>query len=276
MTYQTLMTGLRLGRPNAPVLAVAADLAELFGAVVVGVAACEPMRLLYGEGSVTTELIDRRYQEAEEELKAAEAECRDALAGRARAVEWRGTTCAGVLSRYLADQARCADLVVAGLDQGGSIFDITRRLNVSDLVMQAGRPVLLAPSRAQGLRLDHVLVGWKDGREARRAVSDALPLLAKARRVTVVEIAPKDDLAQARSRVADVAAWLARHAIAAGQQALRSGGDDAGQMNAVADETHADVIVAGAYGHSRLREWVLGGVTRDLLSRAGRCVFVSH
>ena len=80
----------------------------------------------------------------------------------------------------------------------------------------------------------------------------------------------------ARLRVGDVAAWLARHGVSALSQTVLAKGDDAVQMAAFADEAAADVIVAGAYGHSRFREWVLGGVTRDLLLQTERCVFVSH
>jgi nucleotide-binding universal stress UspA family protein len=77
-------------------------------------------------------------------------------------------------------------------------------------------------------------------------------------------------------RVGDVAAWLARHGVSALSQTVLAKGDNAEQMAAFAADAAADVLVAGAYGHSRLREWVLGGVTRDLLMQPERCVFVSH
>ena len=71
-------------------------------------------------------------------------------------------------------------------------------------------------------------------------------------------------------------AWLRWHDVVAEPLVLASNGDDVGVLNAIAQELAADLIVAGAYGHSRLREWVLGGVTRDLLLRANRCSLVSH
>ena len=276
MTYKTIMTRLELGRPNAAALSVSGDLAAQFGAKIVGVCACEPMRLAYGEGAMTAELVDQCVQEAENELEGAETECRTALSGRLGEVEWRGTTQAGLLCDYFSIQARCADLIVTGVDRSGGMFDSSRHLDIGDLVMQAGRPVLIVPPQVSSLRLDHILIGWKDTREARRAVLDAVPLMAKATRVTIVEIAPEDALSAARSRVGDVAAWLGRHGVSALSQTVLAKGDNAVQMAAIAEEGAADVIVAGAYGHSRFREWVLGGVTRDLLLRADRCVFVSH
>ncbi len=276
MTCKTLMTHLQLGRPNGAVVAVSADLAALFNAAVLGVAACEPMRSSYGETFITAEFIEQYYQELDRELKAAEMQCREALRGRVSDVEWRATSSAGLLCDYLSSQARSADLIVTGIDRDGSFFDGSRHVDIGDLVMQAGRPVLIAPPRIEHLRLDHVMIGWKDTREARRAILDALPFLAAAKRVSIVEIAPEAVLPAAHARIADVVAWLGRHGISALSRAMGSNGDDARQMRRIAHDEDADLIVAGAYGHSRLREWVLGGVTRDFLLQADRCVFVSH
>ena len=84
------------------------------------------------------------------------------------------------------------------------------------------------------------------------------------------------ELEAAKKRLEDVQAWLQAHGIKAGILAAAATGDDAIRLNAIAREHKADLLVAGAYGHSRLREWVLGGVTHDLLLRAERCVLVSH
>jgi nucleotide-binding universal stress UspA family protein len=100
--------------------------------------------------------------------------------------------------------------------------------------------------------------------------------VAGAKRVTVVEIAPEEDLASARTHLEDVVGWLKRHDILAKPLASVAKRDDARQLDAIARELGADLVVAGAYGHSRMREWVLGGVTRDLLLGADRCSLVSH
>jgi nucleotide-binding universal stress UspA family protein len=275
MTYATLLLHLELGRSNAGLLRIAGDLAERFHASVIGVAACKPMQMLYGDGYVSGALIEQDRDEVARELKQAEGEFRGALATRVEKLVWRSTVTYGLLPEYLASEARCADLIVTGV-ASGDLFDSSRAVSTGDLVMRAGRPVLIVPAAATTLNLDRVLIGWNDTREARRAVADALPLLKMAANVTVAEIAREEDLPTARAHLADVVTWLERHGVEAESTASLSTGDDAAALYAIAQDQGADVIVAGAYGHSRMREWVLGGVTRDLLLSANRCSMVSH
>ena len=276
MTYATLMTHLTLGSSNASLLQITRDLAERFNAGVIGIAACQPIQVIYGDGFIAGDVVELDRQELEQELKAAEAEFRSALHAHVGHLEWRSTATVGSLSEYLAREARSADLVISGADLPSSMFDASRHVNMSDFVMQAGRPVLVVPASTGNVRFARIIVGWKDTREARRAVFDALPFLKQAAQVTVVEIAAEKDLAAAHTYLEDVVSWLKRHGVAAESLALPSSGDDATRLNAIAQEQGADLIVAGAYGHSRLREWVLGGVTRELLRHADRCAFVSH
>ena len=275
MTYGTLMVHLELGRSNAGLLQIAGDLAERFHASVIGIAACQPMQIVYGDGFISGDIYEQDRQQLDKEMEAAEAEFQSALQTRAVTLEWRSTVMFTLLSDYLAREARSADLVITGI-ASGDMFDSSRSVNTGDLVMRAGRPVLVVPAAADKVRLDRVVVGWKDTREARRAVSDALPLLKGASHVAVVEIAVEAELAAARTQIEDVAGWLNRHGITAECLTSPSTGDDATALYAVAQDQGADVIVAGAYGHSRLREWALGGVTRDLLLRANWCSLLSH
>ena len=273
--YATLMVHLELGRSNAGLLQIAADLAARFHASVIGIAACQPLQVIYGEGFVSGDLYEQDRQELDKELKAAEAEFRSALQACAATLEWRSAVTFALLSDYLAREARSADLVITGV-ASGDLFDSSRSVNSGDLVMRAGRPVLVVPATTGKVKLERILVGWKDTRETRRAVSDALPLLKNAAHVAVVEIAAEEELTAARSHLEDVAGWLKRHGIKAECLASPSTGDDATALYAVAQDQGADLIVAGAYGHSRLREWALGGVTRDLLLRANFCSLLSH
>jgi nucleotide-binding universal stress UspA family protein len=94
--------------------------------------------------------------------------------------------------------------------------------------------------------------------------------------VTIAAIAAQEELAEVRTQVAEVVGWLKHHGIDARPFAAAARSSHANDLSAVADELGADLIVAGAYGHSRQREWVLGGVTSDLLLRAERCSLVSH
>lgn len=268
MTYATLMVNLELGRANTGLLKIAGDIAERFhAAAVIGIAACQPLRVIYNDGYVPADLIRQDRVARETEVAAAEKECRDVLSPRVSRLEWRSTITSDIPAEYLAQEARSADLIIISADGTAG---------VGNLIMQVGRPALIVPMRADTFDLRHVIVGWKDTVGTRRAVSDALPLLGAAAKVTVVEIAGKDRLPEARARLADVVGWLARHGIAADALELTSDGDDATGLETAAEALGADLIVAGAYGHSRVREWVLGGVTRDLLLRGHRCSLVSH
>ena len=92
----------------------------------------------------------------------------------------------------------------------------------------------------------------------------------------MVEIAADVEMADARDHLEDVVMWLKRHGVGANSLTVPATGDDAAQLDAIARDKDAGLLVAGAYGHNRLREWVLGGVTRDLLLRPRRCSLVSH
>jgi nucleotide-binding universal stress UspA family protein len=276
MSYATLMVHLQLGHPNAALLKIAGELAERFRASVIGVVVCQPMRILYNDGYVPGDIIEQDRKQIDNEIKAAEAEFRDALATRAATMETRSAVIYTSLSEYLAQEACRADLVITGVDRNASMFDTSRHVDIGDLVMEAGRPCLIVPAAAEALALQHAVVGWKDTSETRRAIRDALPLLQAARRVTVIEVTAEQRLSEGRARLQDIVGWLKRHGVEGRPIAVPSTGDDAGQLNAIMQEQGADLIVAGAYGHSRVREWALGGVTRDLLLRAGRCALVSH
>jgi len=169
-----------------------------------------------------------------------------------------------------------ADFIITGPDIGGNFLDSTRRVGIADLVMQAGRPVLIVPYNREEINLNHVVVGWKGTRESRRAIADALPLMKLAGKVTVMAITPDSELSRIKDHFSDVINWLERHGIRAKAEAVATEGEDSRRVSELAREKGADLIVAGAYGHSRVREWVLGGVTKDVWLDSDRCVLVSH
>ena len=276
MTYKTVMVGLALGQPNDARLEVAAQLAERFGARVIGTAAAEFSPPLYfTEGEPAQRLIDQGWAAVRNRLKELESAFRAAMQNRAVEVEWR---CGEDFpTRFIVQQARACDIIVVGEASRGGLADPFVQVNPSDLVMQVGRPLLVVPETCNWLDLRSVLVAWKDTAEARRAVSDALPLLRKSSEVTIVEIVEDEaDRAAALLRVEDVAAWLSRHGVRASQQVPGQCGDAAAQLEQVASDVGAGVVIAGAYGHSRLSEWILGGVTRRLINPANRCSLLSH
>lgn len=212
----------------------------------------------------------------EMELKQAEQRFRDAFKGKVKRMEWRSNVTPGPLADYIAAEARAADLVVTGPDIGGSMFDHARQVKVADLVFQAGRPVLVVPPACTRLDLKHVLIGWKDTAECRRATLAALPVLALAERVSVAAIAAEDYQECAEEEVEDVVQWLSRHGIEAEGETVAQKGDDATCFALLLQEKGPSLVVAGAYGHSRVREWALGGVTGDYLMHPDRPVLLAH
>jgi nucleotide-binding universal stress UspA family protein len=272
--YATLLVHMIIGRPNGAVLKAAGELANLLGARTVGIAACQPAQFIsrgeYSDGAVVGMLHD----EFDKETKATEAEYRAAFESAQSPLEWRSSDASLQLPDYLAREARCADLIITSAAPANR-FDSSRHVNIGDLIMRAGRPVLVVPHAGMSLPFQWVVVAWKDTREARRAIRDAMPLLKAAKNVTIVEIASDLDEPKALRRVKDVATWLESHGVKAVPLVSPSKGDDASCLDAIFESQAADLVVAGAFGHSRLREWAFGGVTDSLL-RTGRCALLSH
>jgi nucleotide-binding universal stress UspA family protein len=119
-------------------------------------------------------------------------------------------------------------------------------------------------------------VAWKNTREARRALADALPFLMRASQVTVAVISGESEEVE-HIGLQEVSERLGRHGVKVKTLVAPKGcGTVTDAIERVAGEVSADLIVVGAYGHSRLQEWVLGGVTEDLLAASSRCVLFSH
>ena len=150
-------------------------------------------------------------------------------------------------------------------------------LDPGEALLKIGRPALVVPGRVSSLRADHVLIGWKDAREARRAIQDALPFLHEATKVTVVEICESGEESTAQKQIDDVVRYLTRHRINANSRVvLQQQGSGSAELIKFAQEDGADLLVTGAYGHSRLGEWIFGGVTHDLLATSSICCLMSH
>ena len=274
LRYETLLVHMIVGRSNGAVLKVATELAKLLGARTIGIAACHPVPMMSGPGYVDGAVIGMLQEQLDKEIGAAEVEYREALLSSKAPLEWRSSNTLSPSPDFLAREARCADLIISSALPTDR-FDSMQHVNIGDLIMHAGRPVLVVPHAGVHLPFEQVVVAWKDTRESRRAVCDALPLLRAAKHVTVVEIAAADDVASAMTRVTDVATWLESHSIKATPLALPAAGSDASCLDSFLDKHNADLVVAGAYGHSRFREWAFGGVTDSLL-RTGRCALLSH
>lgn len=197
----------------------------------------------------------------------------DGLTGGYRLVE-------GDLPATIALHARYADLTVLGQVNPYEPHEgVGRDATVVTTIMSSGRPVLAVPFAGDFPSVgERVLVAWNASREAARAVNDALPILEKASMVTVLAVNPRHGInGHGDVPAADIALHLARHGVPA--EAAHTVANDIPEGEALlsyAADIGADLIVAGAYGHSRARELVFGGVTRTLLGEMTVPVFLSH
>jgi nucleotide-binding universal stress UspA family protein len=263
MIYNTIMVQLDVDNPLAPRLSFAWELARRFEADLVAFAAAEPLIIVSASNSriLAADAMRDHIKEIEERLGALEGEFRRANYDENR-VSWRSFV--GNPTRFLALHSRAADLVVIGSSPAGS-GDHLRTVDPGSLVLSAGRPILIASDSLTLLQAQSVLVAWKDCREARRAVVDALPFLIGAGDVLVAAF-EEGDAAASRESAADVVRFLIKHGAKARLEVSGVGHSDVGEaILEMAREMGTDLIVTGGYGHSRLREWVFGGVTRSLL-----------
>jgi nucleotide-binding universal stress UspA family protein len=276
MTYATVMVSLALDRPNDACLEIAGQLAKRFNACAIGITAGEFSPPLYfTAGEQAQQVIDRGQAAIRNRIAEVEAQFRAAMQSRAAAVEWR---CAEDFpTRFIVQQARAADIIVVGENGSDALANPFMRASSSDLLMQSGRPLLVVPDARDWLDLRSVLIAWKDTPECRRAVADALPILREAKDVIVAEIVEDEaDRLTALSGVEDLVAWLLRHGVIASHRVPAECGNAAAQLDRIASEVGAGLVIAGAYGHSRFREWVFGGVTKRLLTPSSRCSLLSR
>jgi len=275
MSYAAVITHVQADAATAPRLAVAVDMARRFDAAIIGVAAemIPPLAFDGGYFSVEADWQVAMRQTIEDHLEAARQAFRDATSGFAdRATFECGVRLPGPA---LAAASRAADLIVAGGAPRGRV-DPYVACEPAELAIASGRPVLIVPPAAPPLRAQTVLLAWKDTREARRALSDAVPFFERAERVVVAGVCPKDGADDVRIQVEDVAQALRRRRVNAEAKVVEHAHPDGFQILRQASLEGADLVVSGAYGHSRLGEWVFGGVTADLLSQDQAYLLFSH
>lgn len=148
---------------------------------------------------------------------------------------------------------------------------------MESLILTSGRPIIMFPLRGTASQVRRILIGWNAGREAIRAVADALPLLVRAETVEVLVVDHQLYPAHGQEPGADIARHLARHGAQVEVRGLSSSGEDVGRLLlSQAAAFGADLVVMGAYGHSHLSEWIFGGVTRTVLREASIPVLMSR
>ncbi len=253
---------------------LAAHAAEYLKAAVMGVYAQGPALMpLAGEslsglqsGTVTTpESMQYNMHIARADAQSAEDLFRSRVALCGSATQWH--VMAGRAADVLVAYARYADLVVVGQTIPGG-DDV-----VGEVVLRSGRPVLIAPHVERfPVTMERVLLAWDASREAARALRDALPLLRRAKSITILSIGPTEKSPPG----ADITTYLSRHKAEAALLQEDAVGDAGAALLARARTLACDLIVMGAYGHSRLRERVLGGTTQYMMKHMSIPVLVSH
>jgi len=274
MGFSSIMVGIDFDPSNNAPLRVASHLATQFDAKLIGVAAADLPWSFYAQEAPTLAVVDQLGADLAKGLADAERRFRSAATQPAPQIEWRSAR--ATPTDYIAHQARAADLIIVGARRDGGLPDqFMGQIDPGDLVMRAGRPVIVVPPEAEYLDLKCAVIAWKDTREARRAVIDSLPLIQKAKDVIIAEVIEDESQREgAHGRLHDVVRWLGRHGIAAAARVFDfpEGEDPVGKLW----DYGADIVVAGGYGHSRLREWIFGGFTDSFLKRSARCVFLAH
>jgi nucleotide-binding universal stress UspA family protein len=278
MTYARLLLHMEPGEEAEERLRIACELAARFGATLIGVDAAMfeiPLIDPTGFAAIDAEMIASERQSLEAEIEDNAKKFHAAAAAKNLRAIWHSGLefPADMICRH----ARAADLLVIGRGATAATAAPQHAADAGDILMQAGRPVLVVPPGLSELRLDHVLVAWKDAREARRAVADAIALLKSAGKVSVLAVCTTDESESARSAVADVAGYLAQHGITAAQEIRIIAHDDAaGEILSMTAEKQSDLIVCGGFGRGRIREWAFGGVTREILKKSPVACLFSH
>jgi len=285
MALKDLLVHLDASPRSAVRLALAAALASRHGAHLTAVYVVElpSAALFYGDPSgfadarLVDEMMSKMREAAMVEARRVEQSFSDRIGRDGIAGEWRLVE--ALAADTVALHARYADLAIVGQHDPGNTSISSATEIAAGTLLSSGRPMLVVPYAGPVERCgETVLVGWKSSREAARAVNDALPLLQQARAVTVLAINPEQGIGgDGDVPAADIALHLARHGVkAAAAHTVATEVSEGDVLLNYADDIGADLIVAGGYGHSRLREFAVGGVTRTLLTTMTVPVLLSH
>jgi nucleotide-binding universal stress UspA family protein len=261
MAFGTIMVNVDFDEDSQDRIHIAAGIANRFGSFLIGVAGWslrKPDDARLAGMDYTTENPQKKILERLEQLKAT---FQRIVGANPRGTEWRSST--SFPTEFISAQARAADLLVIG--QALLPGDEFHTYDPGSVILAAGRPVLIIPRGMRQFQPSNVLIAWKDTREARRAVRDALPFLKQAQSVCIAMANPGDSQ-RAEAQIADVVQYLEHHDISVSRQIATVADENEGNILVELARKHdSNLIVAGAYGRTRLSEWIFGGVTRHLL-----------
>jgi nucleotide-binding universal stress UspA family protein len=277
MSYKDLLVVLDSAPDTQRRIDVATALAEQFAAHLVGLYPIPspelPRRAGYADLAALEPIYHEWRQRALEQAEAVRNIFEHQADLRGVKSEWRV-----VAEGWEADpapHARYADLAILGQRDPENDETALSRPQPERVTLASGRPILVVPYAGQFEKIGRcVLVAWNGSREAARAVADAMPILASAEAVTVLVVDPQ---AGVDLPGADIALHLARHGVKAQVERTVSADVPIGEvLLSRAADLGADLLVMGAYGHSRVRELLLGGATRSILASMTIPVLMSH
>jgi len=276
MSYKVLMAHFDLDDDTDGRMNLAVELAGRFDATLIGVSAWAPAPAFGIDSAVVAPVPEPAdLQAMEDVLKARADRFRAIAAAAARPVEWRSAL--ELPTQFVVREVRSADLMIVGGTPHPVLRDPYRCVDPGAVLLRAGRPILLVPPAVASLAGKRIAVAWRDTREARRVAADALPFLQKAETVALVEFCEPGEEAAARHRLEHVMGFLARHGVRTAYQRVRP--IDATVTSSLfrfVEDDAIDLIVAGGYGHTRLGEWIFGGLTHDLMTSSPVCCLLSH
>ncbi|MBD8892683.1 universal stress protein [Roseibium litorale] len=274
MNYNVLMVHLDIDDPSDQRIQIAWQMAEEFEADLIGFCACNTYMPapVDGDGGFEAQFLVQQTDDINRHLTMLRDRF-EQVTGDSERATWRGLV--GDPTGLLTKHARAADLIVSGRLEEDLQSNDFRNVDTGSLVLSSGRPVLLAGGDKSSFSADRILIGWKNTREARRAVIDALPLLRRASDVLLasVEASLNDEV---KESIADVVRYLMKHGVKVRSEILLSSSHVGDTLLGTAHAMKADLIVAGGFGHSRLREWVFGGATRTLIADGSVHRFLSN
>ncbi len=278
MGYKTILVHCDADPKVSHRLAIAVELAQRHGAHLVGVHVQEPFNMpALVDGTVMTDNLFAAHEAtAKADLVTAAAAFDKALKGTHLSREWRTET--GYADTQLGVHVRYADLVVLGQNDPEASISTPPDLPEA-IALATGRPALVVPHIGAPTKPGRtVMLCWNASRESARAATDALPFLRAADKVIVLSVDPKPSAnGHGAEPGADVATWLSRHGVKVTvQRDVAADSDIGGVILSRAADHDVDMIVMGLYGHSRLREMVLGGASRTLLATMTVPVFMAH
>ena len=279
MAYKTILVSLNDVPRTEAMIDAAALIAKTYDAHLIGCYVIPAVKIYPEVGfAAPTAVDDTRQQYFKTNIAVVKERFERQLRQDGLRGEWRTVdSLYSEVAPSLMEHGRTADLIMVSQIAENPVADIESEL-VENVIMESGRPVLIIPQKGALVEVKSVVAGFNATREATRALFDGLPLLRSAKDVRVVWVDPyRERSLSGEMPGAEAAEALARHGVKATAEGLAAGDSNAGEaLLKHVNDLGAELLVMGAYAHSRMREYIFGGATRHVLAHANVPVLMSH